>query len=541
MTIPLLNIENDDVKMLNRLLEKYNEQPSLYMLQLIDNYQKMLKSECIKNNPSYAQEFIRWARRDYVTAEIDALADNKFNKINTRAFETGFKEVKRDLNIEAAIDKWKGIIRDMDCLKKHGERAAIDTSILKIQMAVEAIKINPKNEVHQILLVNCLSEFRQYIIKELIIQENKISKLPDAIARPDRQGLKTLLKEINFQIDKTIKNHQLSEHNRFQRSEVPIPELTEVCQNKTRLENLVSNLHGQENFQLGKFNLKPLGGNNNKNWLAKNNEGDCYIVRLEKLLPKEILMEKIQTIPEITKHLANDFYNYPTETTYINGFGNQYNVALSEFCPRKDMLSFRYDLAGQSQEKIIDEVIKMTEQVTGFALALNKAGLAYSDIKAENFLLRENKEVVTADRKSIVSHDNNKDIILNGSGSVAKSFTLPECREVKSNAERFMAYQIGVMLHVLMEGDKVNKPHGTASYKNQDELGTIAPFDFNHDIYTTDAGKEVMKLIQNLTNENPHERLSLMEVIQKCENIRENLSQNIIENQEEEERNYNFA
>lgn len=104
-----------------------------------------------------------------------------------------------------------------------------------------------------------------------------------------------------------------------------------------------------------------------------------------------------------------------------------------------------------------------------------------------------------------------------------------------------MAYQIGVMLHVLMEGDKVNKPHGTASYKNQDELGTIAPFDFNHDIYTTDAGKEVMKLIQNLTNENPHERLSLMEVIQKCENIRENLSQNIIENQEEEERNYNFA
>lgn len=151
MTIPLLNIENDDVKMLNRLLEKYNEQPSLYMLQLIDNHQKMLKSECIKNNPSYAQEFIRWARRDYVTAEIDALADNKFNKINTRAFETGFKEVKRDLNIEAAIDKWKGIIRDMDCLKKHGERAAIDTSILKIQMAVEAIKINPKNEVHQIL------------------------------------------------------------------------------------------------------------------------------------------------------------------------------------------------------------------------------------------------------------------------------------------------------------------------------------------------------------------------------------------------------
>ncbi|HGF0882066.1 TPA: hypothetical protein ACF74P_001293, partial [Legionella pneumophila] len=209
--------------------------------------------------------------------------------------------------------------------------------------------------------------------------------------------------------------------------------------------------------------------------------------------------------------------------------------------PRKDMLSFRYDLAGQSQEKIIDEVIKMTEQVTGFALALNKAGLAYSDIKAENFLLRENKEVVTADRKSIVSHDNDKDIILNGPGSVAKSFALPECMEIKSNAEQFMAYQIGVMLHVLMEGDKVNKPHGTASYKNQDELGTIAPFDFNHEIYTTDAGKEVMKLIQNLTNEKPHERLSLMEVIRKCENIRENLSQNIIENQEEEERNYNFA
>lgn len=48
-----------------------------------------------------------------------------------------------------------------------------------------------------------------------------------------------------------------------------------------------------------------------------------------------------------------------------------------------------------------------------------------------------------------------------------------ECMEIKSNAERFMVYQIGVMLHVLMEGDKVNKPHGTAFYKNQDELGTI--------------------------------------------------------------------
>ncbi|HAT1820354.1 TPA: hypothetical protein I8Z14_000855 [Legionella pneumophila] len=50
-----------------------------------------------------------------------------------------------------------------------------------------------------------------------------------------------------------------------------------------------------------------------------------------------------------------------------------------------------------------------------------------------------------------------------------------------------------------------------------------------------------MKLIQNLTHEKPHERLSLMEIIQKCEHIRENLPQNIIENQEEEERNYNFA
>lgn len=91
-----------------------------------------------------------------------------------------------------------------------------------------------------------------------------------------------------------------------------------------------------------------------------------------------------------------------------------------------------------------------------------------------------------------------------------------------------MVYEIGAMLHVLMEGDKANKPKGTASYIDRDEMA-LAPFNFDHPIYDTPVGREVKVLIEQCTLRDPGHRPTLKGVIDRCQYLKyiNNLERNV--------------
>ncbi|MBA3535705.1 MAG: hypothetical protein H0T84_03695 [Tatlockia sp.] len=79
-----------------------------------------------------------------------------------------------------------------------------------------------------------------------------------------------------------------------------------------------------------------------------------------------------------------------------------------------------------------------------------------------------------------------------------------------------MIYEIGVMLYVLMDGDKINFPHGTASYTHD---GQIIEFDFKNPIFQNEKGKSVEELIHKAIALNPNERIRLSEFIEECQRI----------------------
>ncbi len=116
-------------------------------------------------------------------------------------------------------------------------------------------------------------------------------------------------------------------------------------------------------------------------------------------------------------------------------------------------------------------------------------------------------------------------------GGAATSYWLPEhsiSDDGRCKAESFMVYEIGAMLHVVMEGDKANKPKGTASYIDRDEMA-LAPFNFDHPIYDTPVGREVKVLIEQCTLRDPGHRPTLKGVIDRCQYLKyiNNLERNV--------------
>ncbi|WP_131781911.1 protein kinase family protein [Legionella gresilensis] len=207
-------------------------------------------------------------------------------------------------------------------------------------------------------------------------------------------------------------------------------------------EIMVNLLSAQKDFAHNGYNLNYLGGNNNRNWLATNDlDGKIYVVRVEKAddPPTDyLLLEKAKENKEIAKFIAKDVYYYPTAP--VEALHDRcFNLAISEYCPRGSIMDYRDSIDARDLSFISAEIVDITRQLATMALAFTQHDIAYMDIKAENFLIRDDGSVITADLKSIVSMEKGhvrRDLIVTTSCNSAPEQRL-KCLEL-INAKQFM-------------------------------------------------------------------------------------------------------
>ncbi len=110
-----------------------------------------------------------------------------------------------------------------------------------------------------------------------------------------------LIESLNSQINEKITELNIQDTPENLQQPSFIPALDERLQG-SNLPEFVSQLLGQETFVLGAFEVRPIGGQNNKNWLADDGEGRKFIIRVEgginpKLLPKAHIVTAVNNLP----------------------------------------------------------------------------------------------------------------------------------------------------------------------------------------------------------------------------------------------------
>jgi serine/threonine protein kinase len=154
-----------------------------------------------------------------------------------------------------------------------------------------------------------------------------------------------------------------------------------------------------------------------------------------------------------------------------------------------------------------------------FALELQRDHLFYMDIKPENFLLRDNGEVFTADLKSIL---NTLDIPIKTNLIVTTQENAPP--EYPSariyDSDPFMTYQLGVLLYLLMVGPDVE---GKRDILNR--LLEHQSLDLNLPVFTVPGGEAIADLIRVATRSNPLERIPLSSLSEALNLVHNELNQ----------------
>ncbi len=268
----------------------------------------------------------------------------------------------------------------------------------------------------------------------------------------------------------------------------------------------------------GDFTLEYLGGHNNKNWKMLNREtGDVHILRVEKAdyySYPYLLLHKLHNDPTFSPYIARDDFYYPVNNILLASDQpkdtRDFNFAVTEFCARGDLLSNRRRMSELPVEVVGSTVLNQVTKVANFMFLLQKKDTMYMDVKAENFMLRDNDDVITADFKSIIQCTGGK-VRLGDLTSTyyPPEYTSPTGRELET--EPFMVYQIGVMLYMLM-----------VSPANSDEQLAISDniekgiLDFSHPVFQTPQGNLAQEIIINTTHSKPEERWPLGLLVERC-------------------------
>ncbi|STX52875.1 serine/threonine protein kinase [Legionella busanensis] len=279
------------------------------------------------------------------------------------------------------------------------------------------------------------------------------------------------------------------------------------------------------------FNLHYIGGNNNRNWLATHStEVKKYVVRVEKAsgpITDYILREKIIKLEGVSQYIARDIFYYPTE--YLQSLGESaVNIAISEYCPRGNLKAYRQAMELNDFPMISAEVLRMTQQLATMASALAQNNMAYMDIKSENFLIRDNDDVITADLKSIVLVKEGK--VPKNSISTTPNYAPSEYHRMHSSEvdpKPFMVYQIGLVLYDLaanLNAEDKNELAGQL-YDYRNEENKTFELDFSAPIFSTSVGMQIQELITSMINIKSKERPTLDDVIQACEDLRKQCNQ----------------
>lgn len=501
---------NSDTKIaqLNGMIELYNEKPDILLLQKIDGLATQIYSIYRIEPNQVTSSFMKWYYRNEIHHELRYLSNESELNFNNKKMFLQLSPIsgKKVPTVEAWRRETSGIF--------SSSRSAVYAEVDPYLTNISALASDGRHD--------WLSVFANLEV----LQSKIIHILNNDLSGRNLQKIErfTRLLSVTNQMMRNVVNMDSELMDRYRQapnSGIIDPNTEEPGRT---IPELVTHLTmTRQRLQIGDYTLKYLGGNNNKNWKVINREtGDIQIFRVEKAesYTDYMLLNELKTNPSINQFIAVDSVFYPTEdieTVPGSGSERPYNLAISEYCPNGDLLSYRRKLNGASPSAIASEVIGQVGQVAMFMSELHRNRVAYMDLKAENFLLRPNGQVITADLKSVISCPENRVEISNI--STTEEVAPPEFPNSRTyDADKFMSYQTGLLLYVLMVGPNAEeKSELIAQFKERGEL------DFTHPAFAVEGGGRIKDLINAAMQQNLESRPSVEEVADQCHAIQQSL------------------
>ncbi|KTD06349.1 serine/threonine protein kinase [Legionella gratiana] len=509
--MPIKKVEigsNQDVLVLNALIDEYNNfdkdinpEVKLNRIQRIDCLSRQIfenYSSATNKNASTLKDgntFYSWFKSDPLLFELKELCNNKkFDLNNQRLFE---------LHAPKISDGGCKILSEMlneDLKAIENEEKEINLDSIKNQL----MALND----HQNIPINYYQSLYK-LQQEIITVRNNLSPKQDEewCKQFDRMQL-----SVNSEAAFFVENNNLATEECFKRHNNPIDPinrlLCEVAPNQliTLLGEAKDSKGNKKQFTEGDFNFKGLGGENNQVWMVtceKTNE--IYAVRLEKFLKSpfrgmdrenfyqqcnQYTEKNLETI-HLGKHKVSLDPKRRDEAEYV--------IAIGEFCPQGDIMNAIYTMDNNNPKDLI-KILDMALPVCELQKKSITAGFLCTDLKPENFLLRENGTVIISDLKSLTSLNSDGELPYSISAKPLKPFHLPGDMEIdklleqKVDPQLFSSYFIATMLHTMIGADKKDYPQGTHSRQKLPDY----QFDYKHPIYNTPQGEIVKTLIEEI-------------------------------------------
>ncbi|CAM3109387.1 serine/threonine protein kinase [Legionella steigerwaltii] len=529
-----LDLNQLDAKIKNQILDIVSE--NMELLQRINGLADNLLAQFLNeikqdpNNTDLSFEgkfnyFMRW----YLQGHLDSEAWNLRNQIITLPTERALVSLEEWKRMTKPHLKEKRSVQyqDMDELigkidaerKSYQEDAlskeTLSASLLKLREKVINV-LNDKTLDHKVRMKTRFMYLLNAVNSELSHLNSETNRI--LLAETNRVFLSQKSLAIVMAMENQIKKEEfVAQLDKKPRSgEKPEPILFQI-EVKNKL-----------------LKLFYLGGSNNKNWLIEDPEtGEkLYVVRVEQADSTYFsAVAQVNQSKPIHKYLAQDILYCP-----IGQDIGCLNIAVSEFCSNGDLFSFLHKgKKSYSDEEVSKYALNFSEQVATFASCLYQIGMAYMDIKSENFLLRENCKVITADLKSVVFVAQNgevraSNVMTTGSYDPHDFDKIVEGKRIDRpiNAKEFMMYQIGLMLYDLMVGKKLDLAESPRSWiialnndKKSLERKETAELNFDLPIFKTEQGQKIKDLITNATRRDPETRPSFDEFIKTCQMLQE--------------------
>lgn len=500
---------------LNGLIDAYNKKADKTPvdLQLIDAMAEQtyisFRANPSSNPLSTNNKFMKWYMQKQIDKELEQFVFEKPPQYNK---QKQFISLTQTLSLPT-LEEWIETTTP-----KAGERSSPYKEIDNLLFAAQIPP--PPIDLGEDFAPPAARTTTKELIENVVALQKKILHLLINLPRDKplmQERFKSLLLQTNSYLNQLIELDPIIKAE--YKIAAPIPNFIDFSSENSNeiIADFVFLLANQQNdFTQGDFQLSYLGGNNNRNWLATNAEtGEHYVVRLEKADDPHtnyLLVDEVKKHSELKEHLANDIIYYPTnEVMLALNYARPFNLAISEYCPKGDILGYRN--TKKDSIEILTLAVDTARQVAEMAASFQKDKKGYFDIKPENFLIREDGTVITADFKSIQRTRINQ--VLMNEISTTDAYAPPETRGVhpKFDANKFMSYQIGAMMYLMVINVKEEEKKLILEKLEKGELS------YNYPIFQSEFGKEVKNLIESTQNSTPVLRPSPEMIAKKCQEL----------------------
>lgn len=503
---------NEEIHQLNILIHRYNEQDpksptgkrllaTIYQSRQI-RLDRILAQLSMVNavTPLFVKQFLDDYNNHFLSdlresfLDIDVLSLNKnnveqwdiFTNSATKGLETTVK-LRTTKPIDSISGEIQRLLRNID----YSRLEELSTSNY-YQLS------NLKHNLRSLLVDGQLSSQHEKIIAQLIALTNF--------------HLANLLSQ-----SKSLNDHLFSEMHAITASIDNWPQtlITELVEDLKDPENHNPTLINQLNC-----NLTYLGGGNAHNYLLYD-----PVKQQEFVLKITPTFENTQLCAERLRHtLVNDNLAriYSRRSGIQSEDGKLYQIELTEFCARGDLLSDSNNHP-QPADKLqrAAEIYSQKAQVLIHFVA-NQA--LFADPKPTNWLLTGEGRLVIADTKSFLDTKeqtfSQTDLEPGQAYLHSHGFSPPELqrRADISNTDKHQAYLLGLSLYLyLSEKGSQDLFEGVCGSLRQDAISVDLP------IFQSEIGEQFQLLISALMTENPYERIGLMEAAIRLEAVQVNL------------------